>query len=178
MDLMTAITGIPGIGPALPYILAVVAICSALAPFLPAPKTGAGAYAALYGVVNFVALNLGHAKNASAPAATPLSGPGKPVLALLLVAGLMALAGCVTNPDGTASLSPKAQTAINVACAVDPAAYTAGQVGGALIPVPGVAAGLTVDQMLVHPAVVAACAQYGAKPAAAVAPVVVAKPGG
>jgi hypothetical protein len=70
MDLMTAIDAIPGIGPFLPWIAGIVAVASALAPLLPAPA-GGGAYATVYRVVNFVALNLGHAKNATAPVATP-----------------------------------------------------------------------------------------------------------
>lgn len=73
MDLMTAITSIPAIGPFLPYVTAAVAVAAAVAPFLPPPK-GPGVYSTVYGIVNAVALNLGHAKNASAkttPGATP-----------------------------------------------------------------------------------------------------------
>ena len=70
MDLMTALTSIPAIGPALPYLMALIAACAGLAPFLPPPKLPAsGGYPIFYGVVNFVAINLGHAKNATAPSA-------------------------------------------------------------------------------------------------------------
>ena len=68
MDLMTAIDAIPGIGPFLPWIAGIVAVASALAPLLPAPKDNARAvYANVYRAVNFVALNMGHAKNATTP---------------------------------------------------------------------------------------------------------------
>ena len=40
-----------------------IALCSALAMFLP-PATGPGWYKTLYTVVNMVACNAGHAKNA------------------------------------------------------------------------------------------------------------------
>lgn len=58
MELMEAIATAPGIGPYLPYIALLVALCSALAPMVP-PSAGW-----LYLVVNFVALNMGHARNA------------------------------------------------------------------------------------------------------------------
>lgn len=66
MDLMTAISSVPGIGPALPYVAALVTVCAALAPLLP-PPTASRAYAGLYRTVNFVAFNMGHARNATAP---------------------------------------------------------------------------------------------------------------
>lgn len=43
-----------------------IALCSALAMFLP-PATGPGWYKTLYTVVNMVACNAGHAKNANQP---------------------------------------------------------------------------------------------------------------
>lgn len=61
MEVMAAISGVPGIGPYLPYIAAAVALCSALAPLIP-PSAGW-----LYRAVNFIALNLGHARNATDP---------------------------------------------------------------------------------------------------------------
>jgi len=68
MDLMTAIDAIPGIGPFLPYITLAVFIGAAMAPFFPPPVTGGNAaYAVLYGVVNWLAINKLHAKNATAP---------------------------------------------------------------------------------------------------------------
>ena len=69
MDLMAALASVPGIGPALPYITALIAVCAALAPMLP-PPAGPSAYGTFYSVVNFIGLNLGHARNASAPASS------------------------------------------------------------------------------------------------------------
>lgn len=46
-------------------ITAGVTICAAVATLLPAPKTGNGkVYRAVYSVVNWIACNLGKAKNA------------------------------------------------------------------------------------------------------------------
>ena len=92
MDVMTQLAAIPGIGPLLPYILGAIAVCALLAPLLPAPKEGAtGFYPSLYSVVNFVAINFGHARNASSPTITPK--PPVPVIALL-AASLLALSAC------------------------------------------------------------------------------------
>ena len=71
MDLMNAISSIPGIGPFLPYVVAIVAVCASVAPFLPPPsKPGNTTYSVIYSTVNYIALNLGHAKNATAPPPT------------------------------------------------------------------------------------------------------------
>ena len=52
----------------LPYALAVGGIASIVAALMPPPVAGAvGAYATVYRIVNFAAVNIGHAKNASAP---------------------------------------------------------------------------------------------------------------
>lgn len=75
-DLMTAIQAMPGIGPFLPYLTVLIAMCAALSTFLPPPKEGAPSwYRGLYGAINFVALNLGHARNATAPGAAPIATP-------------------------------------------------------------------------------------------------------
>lgn len=53
-------------------IAATVAFASALAAALPPPAMPAsGVYPIVYALVNFVAVNFGHAKNASAPGPTP-----------------------------------------------------------------------------------------------------------
>lgn len=66
MDLWTTINAIPGVGPYLPYIMAAVTICAAICTVLPAPKADAPkAYVTVYKVLNWIALNLGHAKNAA-----------------------------------------------------------------------------------------------------------------
>lgn len=75
MDLMTALDAVPGIGPALPYIAALIAVFTALAATLPPPKVVTGWYAQMYRVVNFVAMNFGHARNATAPAKLPAADP-------------------------------------------------------------------------------------------------------
>lgn len=52
----------------LPYVAAAVALASALATLLPAPRLPAsGFYPVFYHVVNWVALNVGKAKNKGAP---------------------------------------------------------------------------------------------------------------
>lgn len=52
----------------LPYIAAAVAAASALATLLPAPKLPAsGWYPILYHAVNWIALNIRHAKNKGMP---------------------------------------------------------------------------------------------------------------
>jgi hypothetical protein len=65
MDLMTTLAAIPGAGPLLPYLAALIAVCAAIAVVLPHPATGAtGVYPAIYAVVNFIAMNFGRAANA------------------------------------------------------------------------------------------------------------------
>ena len=65
---MNAIESIPGIGPYLPYLTAAVTIASVIATLLPPPTPASGqAYAFLYGLVHWVAINKGNAKAASAP---------------------------------------------------------------------------------------------------------------
>lgn len=105
MDLMTVITAIPGVGPALPYIAALVVLCAAVAPFLKAPAAGStGFYATLYTAVNFVALNFGHAKNATAPGAVPAIKA--PVALALLLAVAMGLSACAqTQPLVTQTMT-------------------------------------------------------------------------
>ena len=61
MDLWNALAGIPGIGPALPYLAAAVTICAALSTALPPGKTGT-AYATVRSVIGWVGLNFAHAK--------------------------------------------------------------------------------------------------------------------
>lgn len=82
------------------------------------------------------------------------------------------LAGC--TPAGAPT--PQAQHLIDVVCERDaalqpvvvPVVLAASPASGPAAPV--VAGALAADQLLVHPAVVAACATYHSKPAAIVAP--------
>lgn len=60
MDLMHAIASIPGIGPFLPWIMAVMSIATALAPFVPPDWP-------IYRIVNVLAANVGQARNFSDP---------------------------------------------------------------------------------------------------------------
>lgn len=97
MDLLNIITGVPGVGPALPYIMAVVAVCAALAPMLrPPTQPASGVYPVLYAAVNFIALNFGHAKNATAPAAAP---PAKMLGLLAAVIAAATLSACASGQD-------------------------------------------------------------------------------
>lgn len=67
MDILAPILALPGVGPYVPYITALVAVSAALAPALPPPSvTSYSAYIALYKVVNLLAINVGHASNAKA----------------------------------------------------------------------------------------------------------------
>ncbi len=62
MDLMQAISSIPGICPLLPWIMAAISIASALAPFIP-PEWP------IYRLVNALAVNVRNARNATDPKA-------------------------------------------------------------------------------------------------------------
>lgn len=63
MDILTALSGVPVLGPVVPYLLIAGAICSALSTIVP-PR-----WRVTYRVVNFVALNFGRARNATDPKA-------------------------------------------------------------------------------------------------------------
>ena len=71
MDLWNLIASIPGVGPYLPYVAALGVCCAAIATVLPPPKSTTGAYALVYKAVNYIGLNLGHARNATDPAVKP-----------------------------------------------------------------------------------------------------------
>lgn len=74
VDVMTAISQIPGIGPWLPYIILAIVVCTVLAACLPPPTpTSSQLYQALYRLVQWVAFNIGHATNASDPASSKRS---------------------------------------------------------------------------------------------------------
>ena len=67
--MMEALYAIPGIGPALPYITLAVAVASALGSVIPAPDaTSSWVQVAIYRLVNVLAINFGHARNAADPA--------------------------------------------------------------------------------------------------------------
>ena len=65
---MTAIQGVPVLGPYIPWLTLGITLASFIATALPAPGANDGtAYRIVYGLLNKVALNVGHATNASAP---------------------------------------------------------------------------------------------------------------
>jgi hypothetical protein len=71
MDIMATLAAIPGAGPVLPYVSAAIAICAAVATVLPHPAAGGnGVYRVFYTVVNFIAFNIGKARNADPAAPT------------------------------------------------------------------------------------------------------------
>lgn len=93
MDIMTLLAQIPGIGPVLPYIVALGAICAALSTVLPPPK-GSGVYATVYRAINLIGLNIGHASNANAPSSSkPPAGTASVIVAMIAFG---VLAGCTT----------------------------------------------------------------------------------
>lgn len=68
MDLMHLLAAIPGAGWLLPYVTVAVAIAAAIATVLPAPAAGAqGWYPLVYHGINWLALNVGRARNRDAP---------------------------------------------------------------------------------------------------------------
>jgi hypothetical protein len=72
MDLVSVLAAVPGAGPLLPYVAAVIAVCAGIATALPHPAAGAkGLYPAIYAVVNFIAFNFGKARNRDAAASEP-----------------------------------------------------------------------------------------------------------
>jgi hypothetical protein len=87
-----------------------------------------------------------------------------------VVVALM-LAGCTS----TGALTPQAQQIFDITCAKDaalqpivvPVAVAVTSIAAPVAAGPAVVAG-QIDQILVHPAVVAACAKYAATPVAAV----------
>lgn len=71
MDPITLVESIPAVGPYIPYVVAAGAIAAAIATILPAPSpAGNKVYAVVYTAINWLALNVGKAKNA-APAEPP-----------------------------------------------------------------------------------------------------------
>jgi len=52
------------------YAAALCGVCAAIATVLPPPSAASGAYSLVYKVVNVLAANVGHAKNANTGAST------------------------------------------------------------------------------------------------------------
>lgn len=96
---MTALAAIPGIGPALPYFAAVIAIGAAVSTMLPPPADGSpGWYRAVYAVVQWCGLNKGHAANAAPVAkAPPLANRPPPLVAVLVLGTAMLVLGACSG---------------------------------------------------------------------------------
>lgn len=62
MDLMQAISAIPGIGPFLPWIIALMWVCAGLATVVSPTNP-------LYRIINILGSNVGKARNATDPKA-------------------------------------------------------------------------------------------------------------
>lgn len=120
MDLITLLTAIPAIGPFLPYILVAGAVASAIATILPAPTVESSkAYASTYRIVNWLALNVGKAKNAivtTVPAPKAPTGTAAILLALILAPAV--LSGCTSTQLATSTAV--APVAVSVASASSP----------------------------------------------------------
>ena len=66
MDPQSLLTVVPTAW--VPYATALVAVAAAMSTALPPPKQPvSGWYPVVYGVINWIGLNFGHAKNATAP---------------------------------------------------------------------------------------------------------------
>ena len=67
---MDTLTAIPALAPYAGYISAAIGIAAIVARFLPPPAMPAsGFYPIVYGVMNMLAMNAGHARNATDPTA-------------------------------------------------------------------------------------------------------------
>ena len=95
MDPWTLLASIPGVGPYLPWITAVVTVGALFAMIAPGPQatgwTNSPAYRFVYAVLQWCALNKGHATNLSSPAATGIVGGG----------------GAISNPQVALTSTPK-----------------------------------------------------------------------
>lgn len=81
----------------LPYLTAAVTIAAVLSAAMPAPKKTSGAYYMAYQAVNWIALNLWHARNLSAPESTGIVGGAGAVTAPLIATAVVPLA--VATPE-------------------------------------------------------------------------------
>lgn len=67
MDLQTLLAAIPTAW--VPYVTGLVTFAATVSVFLPPPTQPiTGWYPAVYGILNWVGMNFGHARNATAPA--------------------------------------------------------------------------------------------------------------
>lgn len=146
-----------------PWFADALAIATLIMLVLPEPSaTNSSVYVTVYGAVHRIA-NLKAPPAAPDAAPAPVKMPSATIAALLMAIMLPVMLGaCAIDPATKAQL----QQAVKVACDVD----------GMVVPiadpvvlglVPQSAPIITVDQALVHPAVVAVCKGYGGTPAMA-----------
>jgi hypothetical protein len=98
MDPILLLQSIPGVGPYLPYVALAVTICAAIATVAPGPKatgwTNSALYRGVYAILQWCALNKGHATALSSPAATGIVGGG----------------GAISDPQVSTASVPKGPT--------------------------------------------------------------------
>jgi hypothetical protein len=116
------LAAIPGIGPALPYIAAVIAIGAVISTALPAPAEGASAlYRTIYGLVQWCALNKGHSAVAPTAATKPATTSPPKVSSLL---GMLAVAATLGVLSACATPQTARQAIYQAAGAYDAALKT------------------------------------------------------
>ena len=154
-----------------PWITAAVTFATLALLVLPAPTTASSPmYLAIYGIVHRVAaLRAPPAVADAAPAPARVPTAAAALMMAMLMPTLL-LAACGT-PAQQAAVQAQVQQFVTVACNVD----------GTVVPiadpvlvglVPQSAPVISIDQALVHPAVVAVCKGYGGTPAMAAPPTV------
>jgi hypothetical protein len=153
MDLINLLSAVPLFGPVLPYAMAVGACCAGIATILPPPSMPGSPYGVAYQIVNFIGMNFGHARNATAPTA--------PAGAVRSGGAGAALAGAVLGLFGLSACTP-AQLATagryaEVACTVDELAVAFGT-PVLLAVAPSAAGAVAFDTAAIQPVVEAACA--------------------
>ena len=126
---MDIIQSIPGIGPFLPYIPVVIAVCALLSTAMPGPTVKHGVYYYLYQVVNTIAINAGHAKNLSAPESTGIVGGASATIAPLVATDVVPLI-TATPTQKAVTIMPTAASVLAAPTATS-AAILAGQAAAA-----------------------------------------------
>lgn len=145
--LFALVAGLPYVGTFAALAPLIVCLAAFIAPALPPPREATGlAYTLFYRLVNVLAQNYGHARNA---ADRPLASWPFAIIVTF------AVAGC----------NPASQQALAVACKVDAAAQPvlvtlAPALSAELAPI------AQLDAALVHPIVTAACAGIAGTPTA------------
>jgi hypothetical protein len=101
---------LPYVGPTmvvvLPFLMAVISICSVIATKLPAPTTTGGFYFWVYTLVNWGALAVGHATSLSAPASAGIVGGPNAITAPQISIASMPLAAAEAFPAAVDFLTP------------------------------------------------------------------------